>query len=81
MPPWLNDDEAGDREGVAFPAVVVALAVHGVFDYFHARLISNPSVPIWWQMFCLSFDTLAAAYLGMLLVRSKITADPHGFRA
>ena len=54
--------------------VAVALAAHGVFDFFHARLISNPGVPVWWPMFCLSYDVLAGAYLALLLVRSKIPA-------
>jgi len=54
--------------------VAVALAAHGVFDFFHARLISNPGVPVWWPMFCLSYDVLAAAYLALLLVRPKIPA-------
>ena len=34
--------------------VVGALAVHGVFDWFHGRLIADPGVPSWWPMFCLT---------------------------
>src|SRR3954470_10891276 len=46
-----------------------ALAGHGVFDFFHHRLIHNPGVPAWWPGFCMSFDVLAGAFLAMLLMR------------
>ena len=46
-----------------------ALAGHGVFDFFHHRLIQNPGVPAWWPGFCLAFDVFAGAVLAMLLVR------------
>ena len=49
--------------------IVAALAGHGVFDFFHHRIIHNPGVPVWWPGFCLSFDVLAAAFLAMLLLR------------
>jgi hypothetical protein len=55
--------------------VVAALLAHGLLDIFHARLISNPGVPSWWPMFCLSYDVVVAAYLGWLLTR------PHSIRA
>jgi hypothetical protein len=61
--------------------VAVALAGHGVFDYFHAGLIPNAGVPVWWPMFCLSYDVLAGAYLALLLARSKITARARGLSA
>jgi hypothetical protein len=54
--------------------VVVALAAHGVFDLVHGRLIVNPGVPSWWPRFCLAYDVVAAAYLAMLLWRSKLSA-------
>ena len=47
---------------------VAGLAGHGVFDFFHHRLIQNPGVPLWWPGFCLSFDVLAAAVLAVLLM-------------
>ena len=31
--------------------VVAAIAGHGVFDFFHHRLIENPGVPVWWPGF------------------------------
>src|SRR5213080_1573834 len=54
--------------------VVAALAAHGVFDWFHGRLIADPGVPSWWPMFCLAYDIVAAAYLAWLLVGSKVPA-------
>lgn len=55
--------------------VVAALAAHGVFDFFHGHLISNPGVPVWWPMFCLTYDVAAAAYLAWLLLRSRVAAN------
>ena len=49
--------------GHRFWVVVVALAVHGILDLAHDRVISNPGVPIWWPAFCLAYDLTAAAYL------------------
>lgn len=54
--------------------VVVALAAHGIFDFFHGHLIFNPGVPVWWPMFCLAYDVAAAAYLAWLLRRSRVAA-------
>lgn len=51
--------------------VVAALVAHGVFDFLHGQLISNPGVPTWWPMFCLTYDVVAAAYLATLLRRPK----------
>jgi hypothetical protein len=49
--------------------VVVALAGHGGFDFFHQLFIQNPGVPMWWPGFCLSFDVFAGGFLAMLLMR------------
>lgn len=54
--------------------VVAALAAHGLFDFIHGRLITNPGVPAWWPPFCLSFDVVAAAYLAWRLSRSRVSA-------
>ena len=51
--------------------VVVALAAHGVLDLIHPHLLSNPGVPVWWPHFCLSYDLVAAGYLGMSLLGPK----------
>lgn len=51
------------------PWVVVAgLALHGVFDFIHHAVITNPGVPVWWPGFCLTYDLTAAVYLALLLV-------------
>lgn len=52
--------------------VVGALFAHGVFDFIHSNLISNPGVPVWWPGWCLSYDVTAAGYLAWLLRRSRI---------
>jgi hypothetical protein len=53
--------------------VVAGLCAHGVFDIFHGHFISNLGVPVWWPMFCLTYDIAAAAYLAWLLNRSTLT--------
>jgi hypothetical protein len=55
--------------------VAGALFAHGVFDFSHDRLISNPGVPAWWPGFCLSYDIVAAIYLAWLLSRSTIAVN------
>ena len=49
--------------------VAAALAGHGVYDFFHHLIISDPGVPLWWPGFCMSFDVLAGAFLAILLLR------------
>lgn len=49
--------------------VVAALAAHGVFDYFHARIVNNRGVPSWWPAFCGAYDVVAAAFLAWLSSR------------
>lgn len=53
--------------------LVVALFAHGIFDFVHDYLISNPGVPAWWPMFCLTYDIAAAGYLAWLLRSSKVS--------
>jgi hypothetical protein len=52
------------------------LFAHGVFDFFHGRLYSNPGVPVWWPAFCLAYDATAAVVLAWLLGASKLRANP-----
>lgn len=47
--------------------VVGGLAAHGVFDFFHSRLITNPGVPLWWPSLCLAYDIALAVLLAMML--------------
>jgi len=51
--------------------LVVGLAGHGVFDYFHGHFIANPGLPAWWPMFCMTYDVTAAAGLAWLLWRKR----------
>jgi len=51
-----------------------ALVGHGVFDIFHAGLVTNAGVPEYWPAFCLSYDVGAGGILAWLLMRAKITA-------
>jgi hypothetical protein len=55
--------------------VAAALFMHGIFDFFHGHFVSNPGVPIWWPMFCLSYDLAAAVYLSWLLRRSRVAVN------
>ena len=52
--------------------VALALAMHGVFDVVHGRIIANPGVPAWWPSWCLAYDVTAAAYLAWRLKSGRI---------
>lgn len=69
--PFLIASAAGFKRKLWL--VVAALATHGVLDLVHPRLISNPGVPVWWPGYCLSYDAVAACYLGILLLRPRAT--------
>lgn len=55
----------------------IAIAGHGVFDIVHPHVVSNPGVPQWWPMFCMTYDVTAGLYLAYLLASSKIEVRPH----
>lgn len=50
---------------------VIGLGAHGVFDFFHGHVITNPGVPVWWPHFCMAFDVAAAGCLAGSLLRQK----------
>ena len=54
--------------------VVTALFAHGVFDLFHAHIIANSGVPVWWPSFCMTYDLTASGGLAWLLLTAKIKA-------
>ena len=56
--------------------VAAALAAHGVQDLFHARLVANPGVPVWWPPFCMTYDLAAAGYLAWRLTRDPVLRVP-----
>ena len=47
--------------------VAVALAGHGVMDFFHHAIVQNAGVPRVWPGFCMAFDLTAAVFVGCLL--------------
>jgi hypothetical protein len=51
--------------------VAAGLAAHGVMDFFHARLVANPGVPVWWPAFCGAYDVAAAGYLAWRLTHEQ----------
>ena len=51
---------------------VAAIAGHGIFDIVHPHIVSNPGVPSWWPMFCMTYDVTAGLYLAYLLSTSKV---------
>jgi len=57
--------------------VAVALAGHGLFDFVHRTVISNPGVPVWWPAFCGTYDVTAAAYLAWLLMSGRTRAATY----
>lgn len=52
--------------------VVIALAAHGIFDYFHRAVVTDPGVPAWWPGFCLGYDVVAAAFLAWSLKSGRV---------
>ena len=60
--------------------IVASLALHGVFDFIHRAVITNPGVPPWWPGFCLAYDVTAAVYLAVLLLVRK-SAQASGPRS
>ena len=57
--------------------VALALGGHGVFDFVHSAVVSNPGVPHWWPAFCGAYDVVAAAYLAWLLASGRLKAANH----
>jgi len=45
--------------------VAAGLAGHGLFDSFHAAVITNPGIPVWWPPFCIGFDVAAGVLLAV----------------
>ena len=58
---------------------VVALAGHGVMDFFHHDLVHNTGVPAVWPGFCAAYDLTAAAFLaGVLAFRGGVWGKRAG---
>lgn len=57
--------------------VAAAIAGHGLMDSFHHLLVHNTGVPPSWPGFCGTFDLVAAAIFGLVLVfRAKHQRHP-----
>jgi hypothetical protein len=65
---------AGFRSSLWY--AVAAIGGHGIFDGLHGALIPNAGVPAWWPGFYLTFDVVAATWLALMLLRSRISAAP-----
>lgn len=50
--------------------VAFSLMAHGVMDAGHSHLVSNDGAPLWWPVFCASFDLVAGTYLALRLSKS-----------
>ena len=57
--------------------VVVALAAHGLQDFVHVAVVTNPGMPHWWPAFCGAYDVTAGAYLAWLLWTGRARATPR----
>jgi hypothetical protein len=55
--------------------VAVGLVAHGVFDFVHADIISDPGVPQWWPAFCGTYDVVAGVVLAGLCRSSFSTTS------
>jgi hypothetical protein len=58
--------------------VVAGLVAHGVMDFFHGGMVSNPGVPSWWPAWCAAYDLAAPAYLAVLIWRGRVALRPVG---
>lgn len=53
---------------------------HAGLDFVHGHVVTNTGLPIWWPMFCATFDAVAGAYLAWALSCKRIDAsDPMSF--
>jgi len=50
---------------------VGGLVGHGIFDWFHGGLITNPGVPHWWPFFCLAYDVVAGGILAWQILANR----------
>jgi hypothetical protein len=57
---------------------VAGLVGHGVFDFFHGRLVTNPGVPGFWPAFCMAYDVCAGACLAWLVIRRTRAPQESG---
>jgi hypothetical protein len=51
--------------------VATGLVAHGLFDFIHGSVVTNPGVPEWWPGFCLAYDLALAALIGWTIARGQ----------
>ena len=61
--------------------VAIGITAHGLFDFGHGRLLSNPGVPSFWPAFCGAYDVTAGVFLAWLLVSGRVRGGFHGGHA
>jgi hypothetical protein len=52
-------------------AIVAGLALHGIFDLVHSRVVMNAGVPASWPGFCMAYDVGLAAVLAAMVIRRE----------
>ena len=52
--------------------VAAALVAHGLYDFVHPAVFSNPGVPPFWPAFCGAYDVVAGGYLAWLLTSGRL---------
>jgi hypothetical protein len=57
--------------------VAAALVGHGIFDVFHAGVVTDPGVPVWWPPFCMAYDVCAGILLGLFLWNRAYPISPR----
>ena len=53
--------------------LVAGLLGHTALDFVHGNVVDNTGMPVWWPMFCGTYDAVAALYLAWRL----LAADAH----
>lgn len=83
---------------IAISAVFVVLAVvgfrtslwlaalgmlgHAGLDFVHGDVVANAGVPVWWPMFCGTFDAVAGVFLAWRLIAKRVAVrDPSSFES
>ena len=56
--------------------VAAGLVAHGVFDFVHGDLVTNPGVPDFWPAFCATYDVTAGVLLAWISHPAHRTPSP-----
>lgn len=61
-----------DQSRAAGFLVALGLVAHGAYDLVHDALITNPTVPGWWPIFCGVVDVVLGGWLGSRAVTNRM---------